>query len=159
MVQAGAVPSHAAVRPGEPAQRWDQLLHAEGLRATPARQLVLSALAELGHGTPEDLHGVVEARLAGLSLSTVYRTIETLAEHGVVTHTHLAGASTTYQLAAHGAHAHLVCRSCHEVTEIDEGLSAVFLTSIVGAHGFVADPAHLSVFGRCASCAAAAASA
>ncbi len=133
--------------------RWDELLHSYGLRATPARQLVLDALAELGHGTPEELHARVESRLVGLSLSTVYRSLETLAEHEVVVHTHLGGSSKTYQLSTHGEHAHLVCRTCGGVTEIDPDVAGAFLTGLRDEHGFTPDASHLSAFGVCRGCA------
>jgi len=132
--------------------RWDDVLHSAGLRATPARQLVLDALDELGHGTPEELHARVETRLVGLSLSTVYRSLETLAEHGVVGHTHLGGHGKTYQLATHADHAHLVCRACGAVTEVDPDLVRRFLVGLTERHAFLPDAGHLSVFGVCATC-------
>jgi len=133
---------------------WEPLLSGCGLRTTPARQLILDALAELGHGTPEELHAVVEGRMAGLSLSTVYRALETLAKRGVVGHTHLGAAGKTYQLATHGEHAHLVCRGCGAVSELDAGLTDAFLAGLRARHAFVPDAGHLSVFGACAGCAA-----
>lgn len=144
----------APVPEGAPA-RWDDLLHSYGLRATPARQLVLDALAELGHGTPEELHARVESRLVGLSLSTVYRSLETLAEHGVVGHTHLGGSGKTYQLVSHGDHAHLVCRGCGSVMEVVDRLAAALFAGLRSEHGFEPDPGHLSVFGTCRECASA----
>lgn len=146
--------SHDARARPEEAARWDVLLHSYGLRATPARQLVLDALAELGHGTPEDLHARVESRLVGLSLSTVYRSLETLAEHGVVGHTHLGGSGKTYQLTTHGEHAHLVCRECGSVTEVAPTLAEAFLGGLRDEHGFQPDSGHLSVFGVCRRCGA-----
>jgi len=70
-------------------RQWAELLHAIGLRQTTPRLMVLDALSALGHGRVEDIHQAVVERAPAVSLSTVYRQLETLTEHGVVSHTHL----------------------------------------------------------------------
>jgi Fur family ferric uptake transcriptional regulator len=84
----------------------------------------------------------------------VYRVLETLAAHGLVSHTHLLGATKTYQLSTHANHAHLVCRGCGSVTELDDDVARRFTADISRVHGFDVDFGHLSVFGRCADCVA-----
>ena len=109
-----------------------------------------------GSGTPR-WSGCSRRRqdaLPNLQLSTVYRSVETLTAHGLVSHTHLTGATPTYQLATHGDHAHLVCRGCGSVTEMDDDVAHRFTADIARVHGFDVDFGHLSVFGRCASCVA-----
>ena len=90
----------------------DQVLRERGLRATPQRRLVLQAVSELGHATPEQVCEYVQGQTASLNLSTVYRALELLEELGVVSHTHLQHGSPTYQVADHVDHLHLVCRGC-----------------------------------------------
>ena len=53
-------------------------LREKGLRLTPQRELVLSAVRELGHSTPEDIAEKVRLTHPGINLSTVYRNLETL---------------------------------------------------------------------------------
>ena len=48
-------------------------LRDKGLRLTPQRELVLSAVRELGHATPEDVAEKVRLTHPGINLSTVYR--------------------------------------------------------------------------------------
>ena len=131
-----------------------ELLRRNGLRATGQRLVILAALERLGHATMERLLEATQEALPNLQLSTVYRSVETLTAHGLVSHTHLTGATPTYQLATHGDHAHLVCRGCGSVTEMDDDVAHRFTADIARVHGFDVDFGHLSVFGRCASCVA-----
>ncbi len=136
------------------AKQWTDVLHAAGLRRTTPRLLVLDALARLGHGRVEDIHQAVIERAPAVSLSTVYRQLEALAAHGVVSHTHLVAGTKAYQLVSHADHVHLVCRQCGAVSKLDPGIAAHFTAEVAATHGFAVDAGHLSVFGRCANCAA-----
>jgi Fur family ferric uptake transcriptional regulator len=129
-----------------------ELLRRNGLRATGQRLVILAALERLGHATMEQLLEATQRELPNLQLSTVYRSVETLAAHSLVSHTHLTGPTPTYQLTTHADHAHLVCRGCGTVTEMDADVARRFTEDIARAHGFDVDFGHLSVFGRCADC-------
>src|ERR1700709_2266425 len=91
---------------------WQAELRARGYRLTPQRQLVLEAVGELGHGTPEEIVTAVRRTAAGVNISTVYRTLELLEEIGMVRHTHLGHGAPTYSVATDDDHVHLVCRDC-----------------------------------------------
>lgn len=135
------------------ASMLDDALHARGLRATPQRRLVLQAVAELGHATPEQVCDHVQGEATSLNLSTVYRALDLLEELGVVSHTHLTHGSPTYQVADHVDHLHLVCRRCGSITEADLGLAEPLAAAVARQHGFVTDLPHLSLHGVCADCA------
>ena len=77
-----------------------ELLRRNGLRATGQRLVILAALERLGHATMEQLLEATQAELPNLQLSTVYRSVETLTAHSIVSHTHLTGPTPTYQLTA-----------------------------------------------------------
>ncbi len=130
----------------------DQVLRARGLRATPQRRLVLRAVSELGHATPEQVCEFVQGETASLNLSTVYRALELLEGLGVVSHTHLQHGSPTYQVADHADHLHLVCRRCGSVTEADLDLARPLADTVQAGHGFRTDLSHLSLHGVCGTC-------
>lgn len=90
--------------------QWHEELRAKGYRVTPQRQLVLEAVKDLEHATPEEICVKVRETARGVNISTVYRTLELLEELGMVTHTHLGHGAPTYHLAAEADHVHLVCR-------------------------------------------------
>ena len=133
----------------------DRVLHERGLRATPQRRLVLQAIGELGHATPEQVceHVQRQAGSGTLNLSTVYRALELMEKLGVVSHTHLSHGSPTYQVTDHVDHLHLVCRRCGSVTEADLALAQPLAAAVTAANGFQTDLAHLSLHGLCGSCA------
>lgn len=127
-------------------------LRAQGYRLTPQRQLVLQAVTELGHATPDDVHAWVQDRDLVVNLSTVYRTLELLEKLGLVTHTHLTHGAPTYHPAGGHRHAHLVCHECGRVLELEASELGQVVERIEARTGFVTDVGHLTVFGLCASC-------
>jgi Fur family ferric uptake transcriptional regulator len=128
----------------------DDLLRARGLRATPQRRFVLSALQRLGHGTPDQVWEQVQQVAPSMSPSTVYRALELLEELGVVAHTHLGHGAPSYHLATHADHIHLVCRRCGVVQSADVSRAHQLAEEITARFGFVPDLGHLSLDGLCA---------
>ncbi|MBK6870526.1 MAG: transcriptional repressor [Kineosporiaceae bacterium] len=128
-------------------------LRARGLRATTQRRLVADAVVALGHATPEQVCERVQQSTPGLSLSTVYRTLELLEELGVVTHTHLTHGASTYHARGDEQHIHLVCHRCGAVAEADAALAVELAAAVLARHGFVTDLSHLSLHGLCVRCA------
>jgi Fur family ferric uptake transcriptional regulator len=117
------------------------LLQDNGLRVTVARLLLVKAFAELGHATAERLLVTAEPSLAGLSMSTVYRTLEGLLDRGIVQHAQLGSASASYYLSSTADHAHLVCTSCRRVTPYAGTALARLADAIAIEHGFTPTPA------------------
>ncbi len=68
-------------------------LRERGYRLTAQRELVLAAVEELRHATPDEVHAHVHTRAPTLNLSTVYRNLEVLEELGLVRHAHLTDRS------------------------------------------------------------------
>ena len=137
------------------APAWHSALRARGYRLTPQRQLVLEAVGDLGHATPEAIVERVRGVATGLSLSTVYRTLDLLEELGLVTHAHLGHGAPMYHVASDADHVHLVCRTCEAVTEVAPDSVADVVRRLATDRGFRVDVGHFAIFGECAGCAAA----
>ena len=131
---------------------WDEELRARGYRVTPQRQLVLEAVAHLGHATPEEIAACVQQTASGVNISTIYRTLELLDNLGLVTHTHLHHGAPTYHLASDANHVHLVCQDCGKVDEASPDAVRPLVSALEAGHGFETNVAHLTVFGRCLDC-------
>ncbi|MEU1289111.1 Fur family transcriptional regulator [Kitasatospora sp. NPDC005856] len=136
---------------------WKADLRERGYRLTPQRQLVLEAVDELDHATPDDILCHVRRTASGVNISTVYRTLELLEELGLVSHAHLGHGAPTYHLAGRHHHLHLVCRDCEKVTETGTEIAQPLIDSLRERHGFDTDLKHFAIFGRCADCTAKAA--
>lgn len=134
---------------------WQTQLRAGGYRLTPQRQLVLEAVAQLGHATPDEILTAVRCTAHGVNISTVYRSLDLLETLGLVRHTHLGHGAPTYHAAADDAHVHLVCRTCEAIEEVSPDVVGDLVERLAVQQGFVADVGHLAVFGLCRPCAAA----
>ncbi len=136
----------------------DELIEAlreRGLRITRPRRAVCEALvgSRGEHLTATDIHRrAVEAVGAGVDPSTVYRTLETLEEAGLVTHTHMGHGALVYHLAAEAPHQHLVCGRCGRTVGVPESELGAFFDELTRLTGFVADPIHVALSGTCAEC-------
>lgn len=135
--------------------QWQAELRRRGYRLTPQRQLVLEAVSELGHATPEEIATAVRRTATGVNISTVYRTLELLEDLGLVRHTHLGHGAPTYSVSTDDDHVHLVCRDCGSVQEAPPEVVAPVVEQLAATQGFTVDVGHFAVFGRCRACAAA----
>jgi Fe2+ or Zn2+ uptake regulation protein len=106
-----------------------------------------------GHLTAEAVFSQVSERLPGVSLPTVYATLELLEELGQVRRVP-GGAGAVLFDARTDAHDHLVCRRCGAVADLDCGTDHAVVMDAAVALGFRADDAQVVVSGLCAACAA-----
>jgi Fur family transcriptional regulator, ferric uptake regulator len=123
-------------------------------RLTRQRRAVLEAIG--GHGgsfTAVELYDRARAREPGLSLATVYRTIDLLKRTDAVRP--LAGSERgEYVRCSPGHHHHLVCLTCGSVEET-KLCAAPPAAELQERHGFTAISHELDVYGTCAHCRAA----
>ena len=129
-------------------------LREKGLRLTPQRELVLNAVRELGHATPEDVAAKIHLTHPWINLSTVYRNLETLENVGLVQHTHLGHGGATYHAAEELTHLHLVCGNCGSVGDAPIDAAANFVNTLSDDYGFKTDVTHFAIYGTCADCVA-----
>jgi Fur family ferric uptake transcriptional regulator len=88
-----------------------------GERMTSPREIVVRALAaEPGVVNPETLSYALHPR--GVGRATVYRTLDLLERHGMLTRVHVDGCHG-YTLCDEGHHHHLLCSACNRVVAVD----------------------------------------
>jgi Fur family transcriptional regulator, ferric uptake regulator len=128
------------------------LVRARGGRVTLSRRLLLDVLFDAGdHRTAEELADDVQRRAPDVHLSTIYRNLDDLQELGVVVHSHLGHGPATYQLASM-AHSHFICERCGAMIEAPDELFDGLARTARAKLGFVIDPHHFAILGRCADC-------
>jgi Fur family ferric uptake transcriptional regulator len=126
-------------------------LHAHGMRMTPQRQLVLDAVRELQHATPEQVCQRVQDTAPTVNITTIYRALDLLEELGLVRHTHLGHGAPTYSAREH-EHIHLVCHQCGQVIEMPTEALEPMVRSVRQECSFVLDVSHLALSGTCRNC-------
>jgi Fe2+ or Zn2+ uptake regulation protein len=139
---------------GEPGD-GGEALRRRGHRLTPQRQMVLRALEQAGrHLSAEEICQQVQAAYPGMSLSTVYRTLELLERLGLVLEARLGGESRVYELAGdQGEHTHLICRSCGAVGHPRDGDLRPLLERLAVETGYRDISLHVVATGVCPGCA------
>lgn len=128
-------------------------LRHRGVRVTSARRALLGALVDAGgdHPTAPDLAAAVQRAQPDVHLSTIYRSLESLEELGLVDHVHLGHGRAIYHLADE-PHQHLVCDRCGTVVEVPDDVFDELSAAVRRAYGFAIRPHHFAMLGRCAAC-------
>ena len=138
-------------------ERIGELLRARGLRRMPSRIAVLAVLEPVdGHLSVADIHQrILEVTPAGTQppdLATVYRTVTTLVEQGVLHALAVEGGVSTYGLAERPHH-HAVCTSCGTIIEVPaQRLSTALEHAIEGSSFTLSEQAGLTLHGLCPDC-------
>jgi Fe2+ or Zn2+ uptake regulation protein len=131
------------------------LLRARGQRVTPQRLVIHRVVRERAqHVTADEVLEAVGSQLPGVSLPTIYATLELLEQVGVVRRVASAGGAAVYDSRV-DEHHHLVCRRCGAVWDLDAEIAVGPALEGAAETGFVTDHASLTLTGLCAACAAA----
>lgn len=133
-------------------ERLRAALRERGQRVTPQRLVIAAAVRDLDrHATAEQIYTDVAARLPGVSLPTVYATLELLEGIGLVRRVATEGGTAVYDPRGDHHH-HLVCRGCGAIADVDGDVDHSALMRAARRAGFAADEAQVVVRGLCASC-------
>lgn len=125
-----------------------------GLKKTKHRQLLLQILQDKDNlQSAEDLYLEALKSDSSISLSTVYRTLETFAEHDLVEAVQLEQENKLlYELAHHSHMHHLVCTECHKVIHIEECPVKSLQETIGSQYNFTIQHHNLEFYGVCKEC-------
>ena len=94
-------------------------LRKSGFKITPQRRTIIGAsIHSHEHLTPAAIHERVRQEHPGIGLVTIYRTIEMLAELGLICETHAGGSCRSYLMRRPSEHHHhLICSDCGKVID------------------------------------------
>lgn len=123
-------------------------------RNTRQRTAVSSLLAQAeGFHSAQELHAMLRSRGERVGLTTVYRTLQALADAGEIDVMRPTGGEHLYRRCSEGHHHHLVCRSCGRTVEVLGPTVESWADRVAAQHGY-ADVSHtLEIFGTCPDCA------
>lgn len=120
-------------------------------RLTKQRAAVLRALGTGTHLSADTILERVRGELPGVSLGTIYRTLDILREIGLVQAFSFAGSAARYETTLEKHH-HLLCSSCRELTDVAAADIAELARAIATREGFSEIDCALTITGRCANC-------
>jgi Fur family ferric uptake transcriptional regulator len=130
-------------------------LRENGLRRTPQRVAVMHALQGGRALSAHEVHARAQGECAELGLSTVYRTLVSLADAGLIDTIGQHEGEATYRLCSGHHHHHLVCRECRTVIELSRCDLSPIEAEIAEDHDFEVDGHSLTFHGMCSTCRAA----
>ena len=125
-----------------------------GQRNTRQRRAVVDILDGLTtFSSAQDIHLQLGNAGHKVGLTTVYRTLQQLAEVGAIDTLHDTNGETLYRSCANNDHHHhLVCTKCRTTVEIDGGPVENWAADTAQAHGFQKSGHTAEIFGLCAHC-------
>ncbi len=125
-----------------------------GSRSTRQRAAVASVLeGQDEFRTAQEIHAALRTAGEAVGLTTVYRTLQALADSEEVDVLRNADGETAYRRCSKGHHHHLVCRSCGRTVEVEGPAVERWADKIAADNGYT-DVSHtLEIFGTCSPCA------
>ncbi|HPX38764.1 MAG TPA: Fur family transcriptional regulator [Mycobacterium sp.] len=128
---------------------------AGAVRSTKQRAAIVTLLDEVdGFRSAQDLHEELRRRGENIGLTTVYRTLQSLAAAELVDAVRTDTGESVYRRCdAPHHHHHLVCRKCGSAVEVSGRDVESWAAEVAAAHGF-SDVNHtIELFGTCGACA------
>lgn len=127
-------------------------LRARGFRMTPQRMAILHVLRhDRTHLSPAEVYKKARKEMPSLTEPTVYRTLEFLAENGMIRSSHSGSGHLTYEIAGEDHH-HVVCRICGSEIEVEHTLLENLYRKLETTSGYRSIDSHVTFFGVCPDC-------
>ena len=126
-------------------------LKSRGIRFTPQRQAILEFLLSTdAHPTAEEVYQHVKVKFPGVSLGTIYNTLNMLKDHGYVLELSYGDMSSRFDGNPRN-HYHIACSRCGKVVDYHRPLLDLE-EEAAAASGFRITGHRLEFYGVCPDC-------
>lgn len=103
---------------------WRRMMRGRGFRITAPREAVMEVLMDSKiHLSAKEIYAKVLRIEPSAGLTTVYRTLETMADMGIIARVEIGDKTTRYELKKPGQsehHHHIICTNCRKVIDYNE---------------------------------------
>ena len=132
--------------------RFTDFLRSKRKNITPERMNILNEVLDFnGHFKIDDIIDKMAAAKYPVSRATVYRTIKTIEEAGLIKYIHSINDEKIYEVEEKH-HDHMICEKCGKIIEFhDEELEAL-QDAICKSKAFTAHRHTMKIFGICKEC-------
>lgn len=125
-----------------------------GVRPTRQRLAVAEVLATFDDfRSAQEIHEQLRSSGEGIGLTTVYRTLQTLADAGEIDMLRTDSGEAVYRRCSAHHHHHLVCRHCGRTVEVEGPTVELWAERVAAEHDFTDISHTVEIFGTCATCA------
>ena len=130
-------------------ERLTEMLQKKGMRPSAQRIAVLSVVANgRRHPAAEEIYSTLSKLFRSLSRTTVYNSLRTLTEAGLLRELEIESGCSRYDMALQPEHSHFICRRCSRIYDMPmpEGMSRIL------APQFGIDSVEVTFRGLCPDC-------
>ncbi|MFC1917940.1 Fur family transcriptional regulator [Chloroflexota bacterium] len=138
-------------KPANPVKGNKQILRQAGKRFTTQRALIMEIIRQ-GHLDADEIYIRARKKEPRISLSTVYRNLQTLKNLGLIAELHLDDTHHHYELKPPAEHDHFVCLGCGKVTEFQHSLDNYLKRKVPEVKGFDITKTEIRIAGYCPEC-------
>ena len=127
-------------------------LKEQHISVTPQRlEILKTIMSRYDHPSADSIYQEVRRNLPMISFNTVYKTLETFCQLGLI-----IKINPLHEVARYDGnvspHTHLVCSRCHKVEDIEWEWPAEIPLPNTGGSGFRVDSVAIHLFGLCRDC-------
>lgn len=133
-------------------QNFAEQLRDYGLSVTAQRLEILRVVSKNPHISADRVSELATRKLGAISKQSVYDTLNTLSEKGLLRRIQPTGSSARYEDRINDNHHHIMCRSCGMVADVDCSVGRRPCLTASETHGFVIDEAEVVYWGYCPAC-------
>ena len=124
-----------------------------GVRATRQRAAIAGLLDTLDEfRSAQELHDELRQRGENIGLTTVYRTLQSMASAGLLDTLRNDTGESVYRRCSDHHHHHLVCRSCGSTVEVGDREVEEWAAEVAAKHGFSNVSHTIEIYGTCSDC-------
>ncbi len=131
---------------------YSEQLRSHGLSVTAQRLEILRVVSTHPHISADSVTELATKKLGAISKQSVYDTLNTLAEKGLLRRIQPMGSSARYEDRINDNHHHVICRSCGAVADVDCAVGRRPCLNASDTHGFTIDEAEVVYWGYCPKC-------
>jgi Fur family ferric uptake transcriptional regulator len=129
------------------------ILHDKHLRMTRQRKIILRELKQVKtHPSADEIYVMVRRYLPRISLGTVYRNLETLAQLGEIKKIEIGGSLKRFD-GNMSEHYHVHCMGCDRIDDVPESIHFDFNRKMAEITQFQISGHRLEFIGLCPDCA------
>lgn len=135
-------------------EKFESFIAEKGLKSTAERLIILDeSLATEGHFEADDLLMILKNKGRKTSRATVYRTLDIIAEAGILRKVFLGDAPVQFEkITDEPQHDHLICRKCGAKIEFYLPELSELQERLCDEHDFTIKDYSFQIFGICSDC-------
>ncbi len=130
--------------------KYEDTLKHYHLKATPQRIAIIQLMNDAGHINIDELYQSIRKKFSSISLATLYKNVNTMLEVSLIREVKIPGQKTKYEIQK-DSHAHVMCKSCGELKDIEYDPVSILQKSMEMSH-YKTEEVSVVVSGICPAC-------